>query len=611
MKKNKILLFSVFIMVLVVATNVIFAATSSIIDTTQTGTLTILTREQSNGSTETTTAPVISGIEYTLYRVADIGDVSISTIEEAEAAITSLTAIGTQTTGTDGKTIFTNLQLGRYYAKVTGYPTGTSKIPDSFLVDIPMTNETGDAWEYDVVADPKVQTASGAVTLTLKDDEGNVIPSAVFKLQISTKNTDSTWSDWTDYIPDGTTSTIELTTDSNGQIQMTNIPITYQEKEARYRFYNTASTAIINNNDLDYIYITDEGKTVIVHADNTEETAEDVAQLEVIAGTTSITATAQRDDGTYAEKISAGVSDTIKIKTDIKVPYNIADLATFTLMTGKFQGLNYVTNIKVVGVNNGTETTLTANEHYTLVNSGLAMLTFTPEKISGYEKLIVTYDITLDINSVTVGGTTAATNAKFAKAIAQLTYTQDVQQDTTEDISTIVNIYTSGLRILKTDYSDNPLSGATFKIAATKADAEAGNFLKDTDGNDLVAVSGDDGYTTFDGLAFSDDGVDNLKVDNVDAQELNYYLVETQAPTYTEEVDGVEVTKSYKLLTKPVEVTVTAMSNSDDYAVEIVNRKPLELPKTGGIGIALFVLAGLGVMGYSIYKNKKQAKNIA
>ena len=88
MKSKKISLAFVFMIVLVTFASTIFAVTGSIIDTTQKGSLTITTREQNNGSTATTDAPVIQGVEYTLYKVDDVDGTTVTTVAQAESAIT-------------------------------------------------------------------------------------------------------------------------------------------------------------------------------------------------------------------------------------------------------------------------------------------------------------------------------------------------------------------------------------------------------------------------------------------------------------------------------------------------------------------------------------------
>ena len=45
------------------------------------------------------------------------------------------------------------------------------------------------------------------------------------------------------------------------------------------------------------------------------------------------------------------------------------------------------------------------------------------------------------------------------------------------------------------------------------------------------------------------------------------------------------------LLTAPVKVSVSGTSHTVD--VRVVNRKPIDLPLTGGIGTAIFMVAGI------------------
>ena len=79
MERKKISLLVV-LLVLVIACNNVFAVTASLIDTTRKGSITITTREQNNGSTATTDAPVIQGVEYTLYKVDSVDGTAVTTV---------------------------------------------------------------------------------------------------------------------------------------------------------------------------------------------------------------------------------------------------------------------------------------------------------------------------------------------------------------------------------------------------------------------------------------------------------------------------------------------------------------------------------------------------
>ena len=80
--------------------------------------------------------------------------------------------------------------------------------------------------------------------------------------------------------------------------------------------------------------------------------------------------------------------------------------------------------------------------------------------------------------------------------------------------------------------------------------------------------------------------------------------METQAPTYDTTVDGQTVQKAYNLLKNPVEVKVG--KTTYDTAVQIQNSKGLDLPATGGIGIAIFAVVGITMMIVSKKMNKEE-----
>ena len=79
-----------------------------------TGSLTIICHEQKNG--DTTINPPLKGIEYTIYKV----DASCQDVDAAETYIEANSVTGiTKTTDVNGKVVYSDLALGRYYAKVT------------------------------------------------------------------------------------------------------------------------------------------------------------------------------------------------------------------------------------------------------------------------------------------------------------------------------------------------------------------------------------------------------------------------------------------------------------------------------------------------------------
>ena len=574
MKSKKISLAFVFMMVLVTFASTIFAVTGSIIDTTQKGSLTITTREQNNGSTATTTAPVISGVTYALYRVDTVDGTTVTTTAQAETAIASLSPVSTQTTAANtGVASFTNLDLGRYYAKVTDYPTGSSQVPESFLVNIPMTNVAGTGWIYNVTVEPKVKTARGNVVLTKQDANNNnaALSGVVFTVQVSTDNCAT----WTDYVPEGASTALTLTTGAAGTVSLNDYPITIGGNQAYYRFVETSVTNdeyVIDNSHLDYVYAQADGKSIVVH-NGTAAAAATTGAITVTNEKPVLTKTVKNDDESYTTQASVSATDTISFNVNATVPSAIENMTTFTLKDELPDGLKDRTNVVVKGVSGTTKTTL-ATTAYTKTEEGKVLtITFVPAQIKDYDAVEVTYDVKLDMTKAELGEDGNVNTAT-------LNYTNKVNTDGTEatkkDITDEATVLTGGVKIHKVNASEESLDGAKFKIATSQANAVAGTFVKGTDGNDIeVTTATTTGLATINGLAYEDDGTAR-----------NYWLVETQAPTYT---DGGE-TKAYTLLTAPVQVTVDGTSHNSE--VKVVNRKPFELPLTGGIGTMIFVVVG-------------------
>lgn len=585
MKKTKISLMLVFMLVLVTVSNAVFAVTGSIVDTTKKGSLTITALAQLNGAEDTT---ALEGVEYTLYKVDVVAGTTVTTVAQAETAIASLTATAAKTTDATGVAEFTNLELGRYYAKVTGYPTGTSSVPESFLVDIPMTNTAGDGWVYDISVSPKVKTASGNAILTKYDGAQNPMKDVEFKVQI---NTDGTT--WVDYVPEGTEQVLTLTTDENGEIKLENYPITVNEKAAKFRFVETsvADGYIIDNSRLDYVYATAEGKTVVVHADGSQEVAAETGMLTLINEKPVAVKTVKTDDGSYEDVASVNATDVVSFNVTVDVPTVIENMSTYTLTDTLPAGLTNRTNVVVKGLTADGEEVVAADAYNKTDANGVLTLAFDPEKIATYTTIVVTYDVSVDTDVVI--GSTGNTNT------AVLKYTTEVDVDGTEKSTTTTEdtakVVTGGVKIHKVDTASAALAGAKFKIATTEANARDGVFVQDANGKDIEVTTAADGYAVINGLAYNDDETAR-----------DYWLVETQAPTFTEQVDGQDVTKSYTLLSAPVKVSVSGTSHEVD--IEVVNKKPYNLPLTGGMGTIIFALVGvvLVVMAKSIKKEEAQ-----
>ena len=159
------------------------------IDTNNKGSITINKYEGND------TNKPLAGVEFTIYKIADleqgsdpvelkykslIGDNvtitsdtkynDIKSVVDAKVADRSLTGTSKKTEMKNGKATaeFTNLDLGVYLVEETKAPSQVVNKTANFLVSVPMTNEDGDDWIYNITANPKNETIYGGITLMKK-----------------------------------------------------------------------------------------------------------------------------------------------------------------------------------------------------------------------------------------------------------------------------------------------------------------------------------------------------------------------------------------------------------------------------------------------------------
>lgn len=573
-----------------------------------TGSLTIICHEQKNG--DTTTNPPLKGIEYTIYKV----DASCQDVDAAETYIEANSVTGiTKTTDANGKVVYSDLALGRYYAKVTKVIDGVSYYED-FLVDIPRTDDQGTGLIYDVTAEPKIETLYGNIELTKVDQNGNPLEGVTFKVQVSNRVSPMSLSDlprkgWVDYIPEGSSSVLTVTTDSNGKIKLSNLP--FKDKGMGYRLVEISGPDgyIINPIISELRFFMMDDQRISTYHDYTpanymhqfikgisiDENDPSLVSVTYMNEKPTITKKVKNSAGNFVDNAGLNMTDVVTFKLTTSVPLQISDMTTYTITDTLPAGFTLdKSSIKVEGtVATGSETVST--DIYTISDDGLT-LTFDPTKMYDttsdlkapiYNDIIVTYNATFNDNAV-IGGDGNINTAK-------LTYTNDIANKTTTEITDTAEAHTGAIAIEKVDKADTSvkLEGAKFKVATSKANAEAGTFVKGTDGEDIEVTTDASGLATIKGLAYADDGSD-----------VSYWLVETKAPTYKVTEGEQEVEKTYKLLKTPVEVKVGKTTHNT--AIVVQNSKEIDLPVTGGIGVAIFAVLGIGMMVISKKINKEQ-----
>ena len=580
--KSKTKKYSIFFVVMVMVLVSTLAVKVKAADPT-TGSLTIVAKEQQNN---TTNNDPLKGVEYTLYKV----DETVETTTQAESYITSNSVTGTaKTTGEDGTVVFDNIDLGRYYVKVTNVPDGVVAT-ENFIVELPRTNSTGTGWDYDITVEPKIKTAFGNLEFTKTDASGAPMNGVNFKLQVKQNN-----GAWIDYAAQ-----TNFTTNSEGKITLNNLPsYDYNSNTATYRLVEVSvpdTGYIINNKQLATLLwkVNNDGTITI---ENESSLDSDLFTVTKDANVTKVTYKNEKPEvekkvkngGEYLDMVGAFLTDTVEFKVTADVPMQIADMTTYKITDSIPQGLTLNRDSIKIEATTADSSEIVPTDAYTLSQTGLE-ITFNPQKLAenNYSAIIITYTAKLNMEEAVIGGDGNVNTVT-------LEYTNKVAENGDEEETTITTdtaqVHTGAVLLEKVEKGnvETKLAGAKFKIATTEQNAKDGIFVKDETGADIEVETNDQGQAVIEGLKYADNEADT-----------SYWLVETQAPSYIE--DG--VTKYYNLLKAPLAVQVGKTTHQT--VVQIENGKGFELPATGSIGLAIFTVVGIAVMAGAVVLNKKQ-----
>lgn len=571
LKKKQILsLILVVTMILSVLAPIVSAVQiDDVIDTTRKASLTIVKYENAYGEGKNPDENVpLKDVTFTIYKLDDVNhdrtaEDIYNDIKAGTITLTSIEAI----TNEEGLAEFKDLDLGRYLVVESKVPTNVSVAISPFLVDLPRTSDDGQSWNYDVTVYPKNETVYGQVTLTKLDEEGNVLPGTEWELQKKTEDK------YVKYNYEGT-----LVTNDEGKISINNLPV------GDYRLLETKTVSD------DYILDQSNVQEFTITKDNTN------FEFTVTNEKSGIEKEVKTSLG-YGEHLSAYSTDTVEWRITVDVPSVIEKMDTYFVTDTLPEGLDYVDNtLEIYAVNDEGETKLEEDTNYTFtLQNGTFKVIFNTESLKEYNSVYFTYDTEFNEN-VSYG--------KAEENSATLTYTNKIGVDG-EELSTYTTdpntaeVHTGEVLIKKVDEEGNLLAGAKFKIATTENNAENGIYVKGSDGEDLVAVSNENGEVRFSGLKYG------LEINPANEGESQYYIVEIESPTYVENGE----TKHYNLLSKPVEVTVNSTSGEEgEGTVTVVNKKGFVLPLTGGTGAFGLIVLGISLIGIAIKLNKKEEK---
>lgn len=626
-------------MVLSTMTVTAFAAETKMptIDTTKKGSITINKYEGDD-----TTKP-LEGVTFTIYKIADLEQGSnpvelkykslitgvnitsetkyndIKSVVDSKIADGSLTGTSATTVMESGKATakFTELDLGIYLVEETKAPSQVVNKTANFLVSVPMTNEDGDDWVYDIIANPKNATVYGGITLIKKgktikvngSETEETLKNVSFELQ---KKETTGW-----------TKVDEYKTNGSGVINVTGLaPATYRFIETNLGGTDDNKGYILDGKTAYEFTVQTDGK---IQVGTTE--ASESATITVYNEKPSLEKSVENANGSYDNDTDASVGDTVTWKVEASVPSNVNELKTYKLTDKMSDALTWENKAKAnLEITTNNSTTLEASTDYTLTvpedntTGGTWTIEFTEAgktklATSNVKVITVTFNTKLNENAI-IGSEGNLNDAEldYSNAIYPTEDPDNPNKGNTpgeDKIKDQAIVYSFQMNIEKVDGKDSTikLQGVTFDLYSY-----TGAKTNPTEAD----LKGSDGTLVEQNLTTDVDG----KIQKSGLKNGTYYLVETKT---VKTKDG----KQYNLLKEPVKVeikvdyvtktetTITKDVNGNvadtttvstktftggdtgsdgTFTVTVKNYTGFDLPITGGMGTVLFSIAGFALM---------------
>ena len=450
-------------------------------------------------------------------------------------------------TSADGIAEFLGLNLGRYTVNETAGPPHVNLNPDEFSVDIPMTSADGTTINYDVHIYPKNETIRGAVELLKQNGENDNAAQAGAKFTLHYEN--GTEVNLGTVYETGVNGLIQVDGLAYGDYYFLEVgaPDGFMIQSGKHEFSITASGTFTGT--------------------STTGTIESVTVVNYL----------EPDIEKEVDQPDANRGDTVTYTLKIDLPGDIKDYKNFVITDVLDSRLSYVAGSQ------------SAPAGFTFAEDGQT-LTWTASNFAVLEggQVTITFDAVIDEDAE--GGTIDNTGSIDYENKSGTTGEKETPP-------TIITLTDGGFGVVKVDAADKSktLAGAEFKV--TDKDGKT----IDATGT-LITVNGVAHTGLLENLVTDANG--EIKIDGLDVG--TYYLVETKAPTYMDK--GVE--KSYRLLTNPIQVDITATDTSANKTVMVENSKSgWTLPKTGGFGTTLFTAIGLLLMAGAIYIYARREKS--
>ena len=543
-----------------------------------------------------TTGKPLEGVEFTMYKIADITqtvsngavDTKATPVEEIADKLTAeeLTSIANGstsseewaallqqisledltehtngTTGSNGQVVFSNVPIGIYAVAETDAPSQVISKSANFIVSIPMTTDDGDSWNYDVVANPKNATAYGGISLLKQGKTGNRNASALVGVEfVLQQQVEGNWS----------TIQSNLTTDGSGVINVQDL------SPATYRFVEVdlgENDGYILDGKATYefeIRLVD-GESHIFYDANGDGEKEDQNgdgsvgyTINALNEKPTLEKTV-KDGDNWDDETDASIGDTVTWKVTASVPSKVNELKEFSLKDTMSQALTWVSEEEAqltittdpgVELTRDTDYTLTVPQNNTA--GGSWTISFTQV---GKNKLAASNVTSIDVTFNTVLNANASVGSAGNLNTGELDYSNAIYP--TEDpsnpndgkepgkdvITDQAIVYTFALGVEKVDGSTKtPLANVTFDLYSYEGEeANVTEDILESSGTPISVAQTEAGvgHYVVDGAGnatLTTDAEGNIVVNGL--KNGNYYLVETKTN------DG------YNLLKEPVKVEI-------------------------------------------------------
>lgn len=486
-------------------------------DSRSTGTLTIHKYQQEkegnigaegNGSanqTIPTDAKALPGVTFEIKQIKSFEIIANdgTVAKESVKPVTNANTIQV-TTNDKGEAVFPNLALGRYEVKEIDGPAHVNLNPNTYTVDIPMTDKDGKGLNYDVCMYPKNEIKRGAVELTKIGAGNKLLENTEFSL----------YKEGNILVHD------KLVTLEDGKIRVQGL------EYGDYYFIETKAPAGYVTNPTKHVFSIKESGTT--NKDGT-----------ITSGVVVPVRIKNFEEPNIDKKIN-GNSENSPMNPNLEHNYDIKTLIPEDIKEYRNYVVKDVLDDKLIIA--GKPLVKIDGEE---VDSSVVGVIVDGQKVTAtvkdFSKLDGKKKLHLQIPAKIKEGLPAGTQIKN-KANIDFINKNDVTGEKRSQPTTVI-VTTGSIKLTKIDGADNKtLKSAEFELRDKKGKVVV------VENKEVKGVSDENGAIKWDNIPYGE-----------------YQIFETKAPTYKKE-DG--TTGSYQLLKNPIDITIDAENQKLELTVE-------------------------------------------